>query len=146
MDQGNLHLVVTDGKPHDQIELTGPQDIGRAPVRKEVAVDEEDDAIAVEIEVAWAICRIVRGRYCQGGQNNSGCERAIRRRVDRQVLIGKRRAPPAEAAGIGRPIGNECIGIGLYEAASIQRSISFILQTPSPVLDGAGEGIDGVPF
>ena len=66
--------------------------------------------------------------------------------VDRQVPIGKRRAPPAEAAGIGRPIDNEWIGIGLYDAASIQRSISFTLQAPSPVLDRAGEGIDGVPF
>ena len=60
MDQGNLHLVVTDGKPHDQVELTGPQDIGRAPVCKEVAVDEEDDTIAIEVEVG--MCHISEQR------------------------------------------------------------------------------------
>jgi hypothetical protein len=40
MDQREFHFVVVDGEFHDQVELTRAEDIGRAPVRKEIAVNE----------------------------------------------------------------------------------------------------------
>ena len=147
MDQGNLHLVVTDGKPHDQVEFSRIKDIGGAPVCEEISVDEENHAIAVEVEIGMGhISKQRAPAVVRSGKVGLVVKEPSGAGIDRQVLIGKCRAPPAEAAGIGRPVGDECIGIGLYDAASIQGSISFILQPPSPVLDGAGEGINGVPF
>ena len=51
MDQRDLHILIADSESHDQVEFTGQEDIGRAPVRKEIAVNEEDHAIAVEVEI-----------------------------------------------------------------------------------------------
>jgi hypothetical protein len=56
MDQCELHILIADSESHDQVEFTRSEDIGRAPVRKNIAVNEEDHAIAVEVEVC--MCHI----------------------------------------------------------------------------------------
>ena len=56
MDQCELHILIADSECHDQVEFTRSDNIGRAPVRKNSAVNEEDHAIAVEVEVC--MCRI----------------------------------------------------------------------------------------
>ena len=105
MDQSNLHFMVTDGKPHDQVEFTGPHDIGRTPVRKEVAVDEEDDTITIEVEVCMRHISEQRApAVVRSGKVGLVVKEPSAAGIDRQVLIGKRRAPPAEAAGIGRSV------------------------------------------
>ena len=45
-----------------------------------------------------------------------------------------------------KPGCHERIGVGLFQATTVQRGISFVLQPPIEAIEHAGEGEGAVPF
>lgn len=66
--------------------------------------------------------------------------------VGREVLIGKRAAPPGGILGGLIARGHQRVRIRLLEAAAVEGGITLVLQAPVEPVDDPREGKRGIPF
>lgn len=119
----------------------------RFAVGEEIHIPVQDDLVFVDVQVGMGdVPEQCAARIVGAGEVLAVVEEPSRAGVGREILVREGASPPGGVLNRLKPGCHERIGVGLFQATTVQRGISFVLQPPIEAIEHAGEGEGAVPF